>query len=49
MAPAVSTVFGTLKAYISMACFLTVAASIYLASQSPAAIKHFIAHLTTPK
>jgi hypothetical protein len=49
MAPAVPTVFGTLKAYISMACFLTVAASIYLASQSPAAIKHFIAHLTTPK
>jgi hypothetical protein len=49
MAPAVPTVFGTLKAYISTACFLTVAASIYLASQSPAAIKHFIAHLTTPK
>jgi uncharacterized membrane protein len=49
MAPAVPTVFGTLKGYVSAACFLTIAVSIYLASQSPAAIKQFIAHLGHPR
>jgi hypothetical protein len=48
MAPAVPTVFGTLKGHISAAFFLTIAVSIYLVSQSPAAIKHFIARLSHP-
>jgi hypothetical protein len=45
-APAIPTVFGTLRAYVSVAFFLTIAVSIYLGSQNPAAIKHFIAHLS---
>jgi hypothetical protein len=49
MAPAVPTVFGTLKGYISAAFFFTIAVSIYLGSQSPAAIRHFIAHLSHPR
>jgi hypothetical protein len=40
------TVFGTLKSYLSAACFLTIAISIYLGSQNPGAIKTFIAHLS---
>ena len=45
-AAAVPTVFGTLRAYVSAAIFLTIAISIYLGSQNPGAIKHFIAHLS---
>jgi hypothetical protein len=45
-ARAVPTVFGTLRAYVSAALFLTIAVSIYLGSQNPATIKHFIAHLS---
>jgi hypothetical protein len=40
------TVFGTLKSYLSAACVLTIAIAIYLGSQSPGAIKTFIAHLS---
>jgi hypothetical protein len=40
------TVFGTLKSYMSAACVLTIAIAIYLGSQSPGAIKTFIAHLS---
>jgi hypothetical protein len=40
------TVFGTLRSYMSAACFLTIAISVYLGSQNPGAIKTFIAHLS---
>jgi len=36
--------FATLKSYLSAACLLTVAVSIYMQSQNPAAIKNFLAH-----
>jgi hypothetical protein len=45
-APAIPTAFGTLRTYVSAAFFLTIAVSIYLGSQNPGAIKHFIAHLS---
>jgi hypothetical protein len=40
------TLVGVLKSYVSAACLLTIAASIYLGSQNPAAIKNFFAHFS---
>jgi hypothetical protein len=35
---------GALKSYVSAACLLTIAVSIYLGSQNPGAIKNFFGH-----
>jgi hypothetical protein len=40
------TFFSVLKSYLSAACLLTIAVSIYLGSQNQAAIKNFIAHFS---
>jgi hypothetical protein len=40
------TLFSVLKSYLSTACLLTIAVSIYLGSQNQAAIKNFIAHFS---
>jgi hypothetical protein len=40
------TLFSVLKSYLSAACLLTIAVSIYLGSQNQAAIKNFIAHFS---
>lgn len=40
------SLLSVLKSYVSAGCLLTIAVSIYLGSQNPAAIKNFLAHFS---